>query len=515
MENSSLINNISESNGQNNNSNQLSNIPISSNKNFKSIHFNLPNLNKLNSQFYSTRNLNLYPNGINSQPNDQKKPIRRYNSQKIKEFLAKESKTNLGPIKEIVLDDQNEKALTNNPKKRFIIKEENPKKKEKKKLSLVEEARDFDRKQQISMEKYLNEIKQKKFEIQYNKSLKNKYENLNFYDNFIPRYNSDLKQYNNISFNNGIIDQEDNNQKENLYVYNTPAEKDINNDENNNESEQKIFKTDINKENNVDEFEQMKQKYFSKSNFSPRFTNTEYKTRYLDNYFKKDSLVKNLFCHYLNVQNNNYNNFNSEQNNNNTSPTNINNINFNSSINNSIALKPSIQLNQTSTNNNELNSPPKLIYKNNIEYTMNNNTDTKNTNNRYGNNINEQSVNSNMNSMTNLKYLYHKNKSSENFAVENNYDEIFKSIDERLLKNKYSKKDSNFDKNCFFRTSSSNKNKSSSGINKKNNFKNLILDNQKSYNFFNIENNQGYNNFKLSYRFFCKNINSHRTNFYK
>ena len=152
---------------------------------------------------------------------------------------------------------------------------------------------------------------------------------------------------------------------------------------------------------------------------------------------------------------------------------------------------------------------------NNIEYTMNNNTDTKNTNNRYGNNINEQSVNSNMNSMSNLKYLYHKNKSSENFVVENNYDEIFKSIDERLLKNKYNKKDSNFDKNCFFRTSSSNKNKPSSGINKKNNFKNLILDNQKSYNFFNIENNQGYNNFKLSYRFFCKNINSHRTNFYK
>ena len=282
---------------------------ISNNKselNGQNIPFNQPDQD-LTSKLFSIENLNkqfLPANNI---------PIKRYKSEKIKKFLSKEEveeKKKLIPIKEIVIDDQNEKVVSNNPKKLFMVKEENNfgKNNDNKKTNLIEELRNFDRKMQMNMENYINKIKQKKFQISYNKNLKNNYEKLNF--------DFSLEPTDNININNGIN--------------NTSSEKDIN--------------------NTFDDFEKLKQKYFCQNIYSSKFPYGEYKIKYLNNYFNKDPPVRNMFRHNKEPQPqldiNDINNINNS-NNINTSPT---NVHFNSSINNNAPFKPAIKLNQSCNN---------------------------------------------------------------------------------------------------------------------------------------------------------------------
>ena len=320
MENSLTARSNSEINGQN----------VSSNNDMNQKYFSINDLNKA---LLSNKNGN----------DDKQKILKKQKSAKIRKFLSESENDNrpskaLGTIKEIVIDDQNENMVSNNPKKRFMVKENKKVKKEKKKkINFIEELRDFDRKQQINFENYINTIKQKKFENSYNKTLKKNYENI---------YN--MNSLNNGLFNpenNNINDNNDNNNSNNTIderLYKTPAEKDKNN---NNDNE------------NNDSFEILKKKYFSANIFSSRFPSTEYKTKFLNNFFRKDSVVKNLFSNYNETKNdkNNINintntkNINAELINiNNISPTNIHNINFNSSINNSVQINPLIKLNQSS-----------------------------------------------------------------------------------------------------------------------------------------------------------------------
>ena len=277
---------------------------ISNNKselNGQNIPFNQPDQD-LTSKLFSIENLNkqfLPANNI---------PIKRYKSEKIKKFLSKEEvedKEKLIPIKEIVIDDQNEKVVSNNPKKLFMVKEENNfgKNNDNKKTNLIEELRNFDRKMQMNMENYINKIKQKKFQISYNKNLKNNYEKLNF--------DFSLEQTDNININNGIN--------------NTSSEKDIN--------------------NTFDDFEKLKQKYFCQNIYSSKFPYGEYKVKYLNNYFNKDPPVRNMLNHKTEPQP--QLDINDINNNINTSPT---NVHFNSSINNSAPFKPALKLNQSCNN---------------------------------------------------------------------------------------------------------------------------------------------------------------------
>ena len=266
MENlTEISNNKSELNGQN--------IPCNQpDQDLTSKLFSIENLNK---QFLPANNI----------------PIKRYKSEKIKKFLSKEEveeKKKLVPIKEIVIDDQNEKVVSNNPKKLFMVKEENNfgKNNDNKKTNLIEELRNFDRKMQMNMENYINKIKQKKFQISYNKNLKNNYKKLNFDFSLEPTTD-------NININNGIN--------------NTSSEKGIN--------------------NTLNDFEKLKQKYFCQNIYSSKFPYGEYKVKYLNNYFNKDPPAR--------------------KNNINTSPT---NVHFNSSINNSAPFKPAIKLNQSCNN---------------------------------------------------------------------------------------------------------------------------------------------------------------------
>jgi len=277
---------------------------ISNNKselNGQKIPFNQPDQD-LTSKLFSIENLNkqfLPANNI---------PIKRYKSEKIKKFLSKEEveeKKKLIPIKEIVIDDQNEKVVSNNPKKLFMVKEENNfgKNNDNKKTNLIEELRNFDWKMQMNMENYINKIKQKKFQISYNKNLKNNYEKLNF--------DFSLEQTDNININNGIN--------------NTSSEKDIN--------------------NTFDDFEKLKQKYFCQNIYSSKFPYGEYKVKYLNNYFNKDPPVRNMLNHKTEPQP--QLDINDINNNINTSPT---NVHFNSSINNSAPFKPALKLNQSCNN---------------------------------------------------------------------------------------------------------------------------------------------------------------------
>ena len=459
MENS-LTNNNQELNGQNIPQDKAQISSVSPEENEFPQFFSVANLKK---QFSTPINMN----GIGSEPN---RTFKRYKSDKIKKFLSNKdddnnNKKKLGTIKEIVIDDQNENMVDNNPKNRFKVKEgkKNNEEEKKKKLNIIEELRNFDRKQQISMEQYINNIKQKKFEYAYKKNLKNNYQKLNY-------YNNDL--------NNGLLSQENN--KEEI-AYNSPAEKDINDNEIIIEKEEikSPFKTELKKRNDSDEFERLKQKYFSKNIFSSRFPNSEYKVKYLNNYFNKDSVVRNLFGQY----------------NENKQPPQEQN---NNSINNN--------------NNNNNNISPKLIYKNNnLSLNNNNNSEIKNSNNRYNsdnnsNNINnnEQSLNSNKTSLIkSYKHSSSKYNYNENNEIENKYNKVFNSINERLYKNQLKKKYSNVDNINIIKSPSSDKIKTNF------NYNSSILDKNKSYNFFSGRSNKSnnrydYNNFKLNFNFFSK-----------
>ena len=478
MDNSLITRSNSEMNVQNNLLYKDRKPPKSSeiNTNFKFF-----SVKDLDVNLFSSLNLNRANSNVNSYRSPQKQ-IKRYNSEKIKKFLAEEEqKKPLGPIKEILIDDQNEQMVSNNPKKRFMInKEKKNDKKEKTKLDFIEELRDFDRRQRISMEEYINNIKKQKFDMMYKKTLKNKYEELNYLS----------------GLNNGIF-----NEVNNSNILNTPAEKEI----------------DEESEDLDDSFEKMKKKYFSKTIFSSQLPNSEYKVKYLDNYFKNDSVVKNLFAQYKAPQKdktdiNNINiNTNNEHNNNDLSPTTICNVNFNTSINNSSAYKPPVKLN-SNINFNEIKGT-KLVYKNNLE---GNNADNLNMNNRYSNasNVNDKSLKVNQNSIASNKYINSKYKNPKNDEIENKYNEVLNSINEKLYKNKYKKKMSDIEYNNYLKNPSSDRIKMNSNL-YKNDFKIFLLDKNKSYNFFRDRIDNQYNNLKLKSNIFFRNSNIPRMDFYK
>ena len=410
---------------------------------------NISSNNDMNPKFFSVKDLNkfLLKNVNKSQSNlngkdDNYKKFLRQKSAKIKKFLSETerepSKKALEAIKEIVIDDQNENLVSNNPKTRFMVKEVKKEKKEKKekkkKLTFIEELIDFDRKQQMNLENYITTKKNMEFVKAYKKTLKKNYE----------------KIYNMNNLNNGIFEQEINIKNNRIHerLLKTPAEKDKNNNKDNNES-----------------YEKIKKQYFSDNIFSSRFPNTEYKVKFFNNYLQRDSVVKNLFNNYNETKNDkndiktnmNSRNINNEINNNITSPTNINNVNFNSSINNSTQFNPLTRLNQSSDIN--------LIKNPYIKQHLNDN-------NRYFNtNLNENFLNSNIYSTSKKKYKNHRYQSPENIEVENKYDKVFNLINEKLNENKHKQKLEDSKKYIFQPILSSEKDKKNNFLSANKNYK--------------------------------------------
>ena len=227
-------------------------------------------LNKKN--FKSSSNTDL--NKVNLDKNEKvlRKSSKRY-TMRLKhgknfeeKYMYKKSKGELSTIKEIIMPDNNENVVNSFPKKKVDFFEEINEEKPNKKVNIIEELKNFDINEQMKMEHYIDKKRKKQNEFNYKnnkmyKIISNENEN---------EMNIDIKNNNQ---NNG-------NNKEN---YNNNINKQ---NDNNNTS------------NNIDDFQKIKQKYFSKNIFTTKFPETEYKIKYLDNYFQKESLSKNLFANY-------------------------------------------------------------------------------------------------------------------------------------------------------------------------------------------------------------------------
>ena len=390
-----------------------------------------PNENTtLNNKRYSSPNFNVLNNGQNINNNNLIKNYSNNNiinqdnnedkDKYIKNFLKRRSmrmslgnihkenfpfkKSNQGQletINEIVMGDNIEEIITNNPKHKFKFKsenEENPKKK----INIINELRDFDRKQQIKMEQYIDKKRKKQIELMYK----------NYKFSKIVNEDNNKEDNENNSINNGVINKENEEINNTEKIYKTEEKR-----KRENEKDDNINNDDNNDDINKDDFQKIKEKYFSKYLFMTKFPKTEYKTKYLDNYIKNDSLSRNLFANYIDEKVSSSRPNNNQSNNIYKTPSNLNKRINNTQNNNSILKK----------NNKALSSSKNKI---------SNETDTTNTildsNTKY-NNI-EPTSNSNTYIMTSHR-IFTKDKS--NYDIDSAYQKIINSIDDKLNDTKY------------------------------------------------------------------------------
>ena len=405
--------------------------------------------------------------------------------------IKKINRGELETINEIIAGDNNGLNIGNKYKKKISSKdgEEKPKKK----INIIEELRDFDRKQQIQMEKYIEKKRKKQNELMY--------KNSKLYKIIKEDSNKDINKDDNKNkenSNTGVINEENEkikNEKKNSITEEKIKNENLKNNNNrlndndNNKNIGEINNININK----DDFHKIKEKYFSKFLFSTKFPETEYRTKYFDKYVQNESLSKNLFSNYIGkkeennksnynniniINNNNQNNRSNNKNQNNSLNSNnpnyiSNNNNQNISINNTqsnIVINNNLnnisnnnnksninnnnqnnifnnndqnniyrsQLNQNQTNTN--NSKPKIITNTLVssKNKISNETDTTNTvfdsNNKY--NYIEQSSNTNTYIMTTHRFF---NKNRTDRGTDTEFQMIINSIDDKL----YNKKNKN------------------------------------------------------------------------
>ena len=468
----------------------------------------------------SYSNMNIL-NQKNSQENDfRKRRSMRLSQKKSMDNIAKK-KGELSTIKEIVIGDNVERAISNNPKKRFrFVDEDNEKDKKykKKKINIIEELRKFDREQQLKMEKYIDKVRKKQIELMHKSSKLYKIINN---ENDDDNINNNNTNNNNNKENNGIINQEiEENKNEN-----PPNEKDFdtpkfntveNNNNNNNNNNKENNKNEINDKNNdnnannnKDDFQKIKEKYFSSYLFTTRFPETEYKIKYLDKFFQNNSLVKNLFVNYVDDKEDNYTN-NTNINNKNININNKDiNINNNNSLQTPLNQKHTDNFNKSDSNINinikKNNISPKLLYKNSNE------TDTANTviDSNHKNNL-EQSLNSNAYTYT-MRSNKINNKYRNNDEFDNTYRMIMDSIDNKLYNRKKNKtiiENMNINKRRIYSSNDRIRAFSRFDFNFKNNYDKIIQDKYNKYNetkmtpYFikNRINNSNYNSYNKDYK---------------
>ena len=410
--------------------------------------------------------------------NTKKRMAKRYSLRykSLKEVSPLKRKTDLGVIKEITLGDGNEKVMTKNPKILFGYKGDGEEGKKKIKINIIEELRKFDREQQMKMEKFIDKRNKQKNELIFKspkifKLIKpNKDENDEIKKFMEERKNDDKNQDNE---KDSVTDSSE-----------VKSDKNIDNKNHNKNSNDRtingkknILKNKKNKMNNntngKNDFQKVKQKYFSPNIYNIQFPETEYKIKYLDNYFRNDSIKKNLFG--KNNNDNNNENINGDINNNIDMNQNINKNNNNTNDNNNNKLNNNNNPNNNNVNMNNSNIHSKVnvsnmninnngnyisLYQNifkkpltpkrNIVNKYNSNElksktnlgSTDSTNTLFevynkNNNKTDQSINTNIYLMSSNR---HKRSESDDH-INNTYQMILNSIDERLYnKNKYKDK---------------------------------------------------------------------------
>ena len=290
--------------------------------------------------FKSQSNKNLYRENLDK--NEKRYEKRRSMRLKPEKLSNKNIRGELSTIKEIIIADNNEHVMSNNPKKRFKFKDEIDEggTKKKIKINIIEELRKFDREQQIKMEEYIDKKRKKQIEL---------------------------------SFKNNIIYKIKNNENENINDNNDIKINGITNNENYNKENNNKNKDDKKRkeDNNNNDFQKIKQKYFSKYLFTTRFPETEFKTKYLDNYFQNNKTIsKNLFGNYTDKKEetnkkvytkNNLSKEKNNENSNNSKTDIINTINIEQSYRSNAYNLSLNKYNKEHREDNEMNNTFKMI----------------------------------------------------------------------------------------------------------------------------------------------------------
>ena len=413
--------------------------------------------------------------------NVKKRMARRYSLRgKGGKEVSSPKKKNLGVIKEIILGDNNEGIITNKNKSLFGLKGDEDGKK-KKKINFIQELRRFDREQQMKVEEYIDKKRRQQNELMFKSSklfklIKPKEKEDDIINGFMSTKKIKDKK-------NKTIAKEKEDPSQNERSFNSDENDDDDKDDNGEKNKKNNNIIDTNKKN---DFQKVKKKYFSQNIFNLRFPETEFKIKYFDNYLRNDSLKKNLFNNFDNdkekekKENININNENRNNNNNNIKNNidinkniNNNNINANSNTTNAIINNSNIQTNINASNininnlNNNINNNDNgnyiniyqnifktplgqkknafnKYYSNDLKSKTNNivSTDSTNTlietNIKY-NNKTEQSINTNIYLMNGNRY--HKRSESDEH-IDNTYQMIINSIDEKLYEKSRSKNNS-------------------------------------------------------------------------
>ena len=290
--------------------------------------------------FKSQSNKNIYKENLDK--NEKRYEKRRSMRLKPEKLSNKNIRGELSTIKEIIIADNNEHVMSNNPKKRFKFKDEIDEggTKKKIKINIIEELRKFDREQQIKMEEYIDKKRKKQIEL---------------------------------SFKNNIIYKIKNNENENINDNNDIKINGITNNENYNKENNNKNKDDKKRkeDNNNNDFQKIKQKYFSKYLFTTRFPETEFKTKYLDNYFQNNKTIsKNLFGNYTDKKEetnkkvytkNNLSKEKNNENSNNSKTDIINTINIEQSYRSNAYNLSLNKYNKEHREDNEMNNTFKMI----------------------------------------------------------------------------------------------------------------------------------------------------------
>ncbi len=397
--------------------------------------------------------------------NTKKRMAKRYSlrCKSLKEVSPLKRKSDLGVIKEIVLGDGNEKVFTKNPKILYGYKDDGEEGKKKIKINIIEELRKFDREQQMKMEKFIDKRNKQKNDLIFKSSkifklIKPKNDENDEIKGFMDERKNDDKNQDNEK--DSVNDSSEGKNDKNI--------DNKNNNKNGNDrtinGKKNILKNKKNKMNNnsngKNDFLKVKEKYFSPNIYSIQFPETEYRIKYLDNYFRNDSIKKNLFG--KNNNDNNNENINGDINNNIDMNQNINinnyniDINYNNNINNNKSKihnnsniqsnenASSMNINNNITNDNNRNYiniyqyiyKPTLSQKRNLvlQSKINNIASTDFTNtlidtNNKCNHKTEQSINTNIYLMSSNRN--HKRSESDDY-IDNTYQLILNSIDEKL-----------------------------------------------------------------------------------
>ena len=179
-------------------------------------------------------------------------------------------------INEIALTDPNGKH--NKYLRKYQLKNRRNKNK-KIKINLIDELEKFDREQQLKMEKYLDEKRRNQIDLMFKK---NKISNSNDISEHKKIQNGKKENNTGNEINKTITEEKTNEDEQsfsNIGTYKNNIIKDNDNKEN----------EEINEDNEKSDFQEIKQKYLSQNIFATKFPNTEYKFKYLNNFFEDKS----------------------------------------------------------------------------------------------------------------------------------------------------------------------------------------------------------------------------------